>query len=314
MLGAMLSAFIVFSPLAPMVVGAVTHTDPLPVEATLQVLAEGLGFLEGPVWVPSESALVFSDIPAKKLMRWSQADGVSEFVSADHPNGAVLDADGAILSCQQGSRNIVRRDPRSGDLLAVVIERPEGQRFNSPNDLTLHSTGAIWFTDPPWGLPRQTEGRELPGNFVYRWEPETKEAEAAFTHFSMPNGIALSPQESLLYVSDTGGHKSHPVEALRSGPATVTAFPLVGGRALDREPLWRRETRSDGMCVDARGRIYLTGRPGVTIWGPDGTQVGEIEVPGSTTNVCLGGADGTTLFITAGKALFSVELNAVGPH
>lgn len=312
MLVAMLHALIVFFPLAPMLVGAATHIDPVPKDAELRTLADGLGFLEGPVWVPSQNALVFSDIPGKKLMRWSEADGVTVLTAADHPNGAVLDVDGTILSCEHGSRSIVHRSPETGELLAVVVERPAGERFNSPNDLALHSSGMIWFTDPPWGLPRQTEGRELPGNYVYRWDPASEEASVVFTHFSMPNGIALSPQESLLYVSDTGGHPSHPEESLRKGPATVTAYRIAEGRLAEPEPVWRRETRSDGMCVDALGRLYLTGSPGVTIWGPDGRRIGEIAVPGSTTNVCFGGTDGTTLFVTAGKALFAMDVHAAG--
>lgn len=313
MLAAMLNALIAFFPLAPMLVGAVTHTDPVPENAELRTLADGLGFLEGPVWVPSENALVFSDIPGKKLMRWSEADGVSELTTAKHPNGAVLDVDGTILSCEHGSRSIVRRSPDTGELLEVVVERPEGQRFNSPNDLVLQSSGAIWFTDPPWGLVDQTKGRELRWNHVFRWDPVSRIAKPVFSHLSMPNGIALSPMESILYVSDTGGHRSHPHEPLRAGPATVTAYGLEG-RALEPEPLWQRETRSDGMCVDARGRLYLTGSPGVTIWGPDGRRIGEIEVPGSTTNVCFGGAGGSTLFVTAGKALFAMDLAAAAKH
>lgn len=308
----MLTGLIAFSPLAPLILGSVLRADPVPQGATVERLGAGMGFVEGPVWVPADERLLFSDIPRSTLMQWTAEAGIAEFAPSEGANGNALDAEGHLLSCQHLARNIVRRDASTGEVLEVVASTIGSARFNSPNDLVVHRSGVIWFTDPPWGLPGQTEGRELPGNHVYRWDPKTGEVTTELTHFSMPNGIALSPDESVLYVSDTGGHRSHPDEARRTGPPTFTAYRLEDERLAGDAPLWKRETRSDGMCVDSLGRIYLTGPPGVTVWSFDGQQVGAVPVPGSTTNATFGGPENRTLFVTAGKALFCIELRAIG--
>lgn len=308
----MLLALLHVSPLAPLLLAAAMHSDPVSAGASLRTLGTDMGFLEGPVWVPGETRLVFSDIPNAKLMQWTEARGIELLAPADHPNGNTLDADGHLITCEHGTRSLVRRNASTGAPIGVIVDRYQGRRLHSPNDVALHRSGVLWFTDPPWGLPKQREGRELPGNYVFRFEPRTQRLTAAFTKWAMPNGIALSPGEGLLFISDTGGHRSHPDEALRTSAPAVRAFALdAQHEVISPEPLWTLPERSDGMCVDALGRLYLTSSPGVTIWGNDGVRISEITVPGSTTNVCLGGPDANTLFITAGKALYSIQLEAL---
>lgn len=269
------------------------------------VLASGMEFCEGPVWRPDSGDLILSDIPAKTLMRWSEADGLAQWVKLDGPNGNVLDVDGALLTCVHGARTVVRHGPDGAQPLFGDLD---GRRLNSPNDLAVQSDGVLWFTDPPWGLEGQRKGRELPGNWVFRLDRRSGELRSVLHSHSMPNGIALSPAEDRLYVADTGGHPSHPDATFHVGPATVTAYRLEGGELASTEPVWQIETLCDGMCVDSAGRIFATGRDGITVWDPDGGYLGLIPVPERPSNVCLGGRQGQTLFITARTSLYRAAL------
>ena len=227
---------------------------------------------------------------------------------AEHPNGNLLDLEGRLLTCQHGARNLVRTEA-DGELTEVASHY-DGKRLNSPNDVAVQSDGTLWFTDPPWGLPGQREGKELDGHFVFRRAPDG-ELTIAIRDLAMPNGIALSPDEKHLYVADTGGHDSHPDDAVRGRPATLSAYAIGEAGELG-PPLWRVETVCDGMCVDEGGRIYATGRDGVTIWNADGSAAGAIPVPEQPANVCFGGPENRTLFITARTSLYAVELEVAG--
>ncbi|MEM8712207.1 MAG: SMP-30/gluconolactonase/LRE family protein, partial [Planctomycetota bacterium] len=289
-----------FSPLAPLLLIAATRTSPIPADAELRLLGEGMTFIEGPVWIGSEDRLVFSDIPESLLMQWNEADGVSEWVPSEGANGNFLDREGRLISCQQGARNVVRRSTSTGEVIEVVTQNLGGLRFNSPNDVVEHGAGCLWFTDPSWGLPNQTEDREVPGNFVYRHDPKGGVTEARLQGFCMPNGIGLSPDERTLYVTDTGGHPSHPDPKLQELPPSVNAFALDESGDLEgTEPLWSVEIPSDGICVDSFGRIYLTTPPGVVVLASNGEKLHELKVPRWTTNVCIGGPSGHTLLVTA---------------
>lgn len=268
-------------------------------------LAGGMKFCEGPVWRPATADLILSDIPAKTLMRWSEADGLSAWLELDGPNGNILDVDGSLLTCVHGERTVVHHGP---DGARPLFDDFEGKKLSSPNDLVVQSDGVLWFTDPPWGLENQRMGRELPLNWVFRLDRRSGELRPVLGSHSMPNGIALSPDEGYLYVADTGGHPSHPDPKFHSGPATVTAYRLEGGELVSTEPVWQIETLCDGMCVDSAGRIFATGEDGVTVWGPLGGYLGLIPVPEKPANVCLGGLKGQTLFITARTSLYRAPL------
>ncbi len=299
--------------LITLVVAPTLELKPTPDEPTasfpkVRRLATGMGFTEGPVWLPKEEKLVFSDIPGSKLMQWSASNGLSVYRASKNANGNALDLDGRLLSCQHGARNIVRINADGST--TVIVDRYEGKRLNSPNDVAVKSDGSLWFTDPPWGLKRQTDEKELPGHWVFRFDPKTDRATVLIRDLAMPNGIALSPDETRLYVSDTGGHRSHPM--LRDRPPTVTAYVINKDNTLAAEPAWRIRTRSDGMCVDVDGKIYTTGPKGVNVWNSDGTPVRLIPVEESPANVCFGGKEFKTLFITARTSLYAVELDTAG--
>lgn len=278
-----------------------------PTFGAVERLGTGMQFVEGPVWFQDDGWLVFSDIPAGKLMSWTGYGGVEEWKPIEHSNGNALDPDGALVTCVHGLRAVVRhRDDGSLEPLATEWN---GKRLNSPNDLAIQRDGTIWFTDPPWGLEDQRVGREQPGNFVYRIDGESGEVTRVLTDFTMPNGIALSPDEATLYVSDTGGHPSHPDPARHDAPATIRAFAIEGDGLASTEPLWTVEARSDGMCVDASGRLFATGRGAVTVWSPDGESLGELAVPEGPANVCFGGPEMRTLFITARTSLYASRVD-----
>jgi gluconolactonase len=194
-----------------------------------------------------------------------------------------------------------------------LAEDIDGKRLNSPNDLAVQADGTIWFTDPPWGLAKQTEGKELSGHWVFRRDPDGT-LTVVLRDCAMPNGIALSPDESTLYIADTGGHRSDPMADFRDRPATVSAWAIGDDLQLSTDPLWSVDTRCDGMCVDELGFIYTTAQAGIVILSPAGEIVATIEVPEQPVNVCFGGAEGRTLFITARTSLLRegcVEIDLV---
>ena len=272
-------------------------------------IASGMAFTEGPVWFPKERFLVFSDIPRSKLMKWSLESGLELYRDCEQSNGNLLDLEGRLLTCQHGARNLIRSV--KGGEVTVLADRYDGKRLNSPNDVAVQSDGTLWFTDPPWGLANQREGRELEGHWVYRLDPESRDLRVVIRDLAMPNGIALSPDEKRLYVADTGGHPSHPDPGLHRKPATLSAYEIGADNELSKEPAWRVQTLCDGMCVDEHGNVYATGR-GVTVWKPDGTAIGAIKVPEQPANVCFGGVDYKTLFITARTSLYCVDLDVAG--
>jgi gluconolactonase len=273
--------------------------------AKVQKLAGGMKFTEGPVWLPEESKVVFSDIPNSKLMQWSQKGGLSVFRKSEQANGNILDLQGRIISCQHAARNIIRID-KSGKA-KVLTEKFEGKRFNSPNDVAVWKDGTLWFTDPPWGLRAP---HEIPGHWVYKLDPETGKVEVLIKDLAMPNGIVFSPGGSRLYVADTGGHKRHPDSKFHDYPDTVTCYAVSKKGKLGKK-LFTIDEGSDGMAVDVKGNLYLT-HGQVQVYDADGKKLETIEVPEKPANVCFGGKDYKTLFITARSSLYQVRLTHAG--
>ena len=279
------------------------------VEGSLQNLATGLGFTEGPVWLPADERLIFSDIPAAQLMAWSEADGLSVFRESPKPNGNLLDNEGRLLTCRHGARDVVRTELDGS--ITVLATGWDSRRFNSPNDLAVDGSGALWFTDPPWGLPDQRDGREIEVNGVYRLDVETGVVVQVSTTHAMPNGIALSPDGDALYVTDTGGHPAHPDEAMRRSEGNVTCYAVGDDGSLAVR--WQAPVISDGIAVDEFGRVYTTTGQGVVVLDPaDGEVVTTLELPEQPANCCFGDADDRTLFITARTGLYSVRTGAAG--
>lgn len=270
----------------------------------LERLASGTEWSEGPVWLSATRSLRWSDIPNNRILEWNEATGaVSVFRdAAEFTNGRALERDGQVVQCSHG-RRAIERETDSGP--ETVAERWAGGRFNSPNDLAVASDGSIWFTDPPYGLhPSGREGRPGPqdydGCFVFRWDPRTDEATPVITDMVHPNGIGFSPDESVLYVSDTGFYGEHPEAkyilkyeldgpAVR-GPGTVFARVPVGA--------------SDGFAIDDAGRLWSSAGDGVYIYSPAGELLAHIPVGETVSNVCFGD---DSLFITAASGLYRLR-------
>ena len=273
---------------------------------TVKKLAGGMRFTEGPVWLPKQQKLVFSDIPNSKLMQWSEEKGLSVFRKSEKANGNILDLQGRIISCQHGARNVIRIEADGSQ--TVLAARFEGKRFNSPNDVAVRSDGTLWFTDPPWGL---TGPHEIPGHWVYKLDPKSGKVEVVYKYLAMPNGIVFSPDESRIYIADTGGNRRHPDKKFHKTPASIQCH-LVGADGKLGKKLFHIDAGSDGMAVDVRGNLYTTHSGKVHIYDADGKHLEQIDVPEGPANVCFGGKDFKTLFITARTSLYSVRVKNAG--
>jgi gluconolactonase len=274
--------------------------------AKVKKLADGMKFTEGPVWLAKEKKLVFSDIPNSKLMQWSEKGGLSVFRKSENANGNILDLQGRIISCQHGARNVIRIEADGST--TVLADKFDGKRFNSPNDVAVRSDGTLWFTDPPWGL---TEPHEIPGHWVYKLDPKTGRIEVIHKYLAMPNGIVFSPDETRIYIADTGGNKRHPDPKFHKLPASIQCHEVSKDGKLG-DKLFHIESGSDGMAVDVLGNLYTTHGGKVHIYNSDGKELEPIDVPEGPANVCFGGDDYKTLFITARTSLYSVRVKYAG--
>ena len=259
--------------------------------AHLERLASGCRWAEGPAWFAPGRYLVWSDIPNDRMLRWDDTDGsVSVFRQPAHnTNGHTVDREGRLVSCEHRARCVSRTgfDGRR----EVLAERWQGKRFNSPNDVVVKSDGSLWFTDPSYGIDSDYEGDAAPSEIgasqVYRLDPATGRVDAVATDFVQPNGLAFSPDESLLYVADTGA-------------------TLAGGEVFATCPVGLY----DGLRVDVHGNVWLSAGDGVHCHASDGTLLGKIRVPEAVANLCFGGAKLNRLFICATTSLYAVYVNS----
>lgn len=277
----------------------------------LERLASGAIWSEGPVWLPDESALLWSDIPNDRILRWSAEDGMSVWrTGVEFTNGHTLEADGSLLHCSHGRRAIVRTR-RSGARLGedeLVVSHYQGRRLNSPNDIVVKRDGTLWFTDPPYGILSDREGHqadpELRHNYLFRYDPAVGTLEIASDFIEEPNGLAFSPDESILYVSDTSA-------ALRDdGHHHIVAFDVVAGRVLANPRVFAviEPGLPDGFRVDRRGWLFTSSASGVQVFHPDGARMAHIPVPEKVGNLTFGGAAGNELFIAASTSLYRLRL------
>ncbi len=264
-------------------------------DAVIEKLGSGMKFVEGPVWLAREQALVFSDIPRGKLLRWTATGGVQEWRDTEASNGNTLDLQGRIISCEHRARRVVRYEPDGA--LTVLAERHAGKLLNSPNDAAVRRDGTIWFTDPTYGLGKRE--KEQTGNFVYRLDPESGEVEIVQRDFDMPNGICFAPDHVRLYVADSGKKQR------------IGAFAVQHDGTLSK-PLFWLDGGADGMRCDCRGNLYATARDGVRIYSPGGDHLATIRLPEVPANCSFGGADLETLFVTARTSLYRVSLQVAG--
>ncbi len=271
---------------------------PVPEGATVELVDDGFEFTEGPVWF--EGTLLFSDIPANTVYRWTPEDGTSAFMEpSGHSNGLAVDPSGRLVLAQHDGQ--VARRGEDGTLTPLA-ESYGGKRLNSPNDLTVASNGTIYFTDPPYGVDE--EDRALSFSGVYRLSPDG-DLTLLTKRFSRPNGICLSPDESTLYVNDSE-------ETIIRAYDLTDEGEIENGRQFAAPSDEEAEGTTDGMKVDAQGNLYTTGPGGIWVYAPDGTQVARIAVPKAPTNVAFGGGERKTLYITARPHVYRVSVNVPG--
>lgn len=269
-------------------------------DAKLERLATGMQFTEGPVWVAASGGyLVFSDIPADELKKWTSQNGLTTFRKpSQNANGNTVDREGRLLTCEHSGRRVSRLE--ADGQLQMVVDRFDGKKLNSPNDVAVKSDGTIWFTDPDYGLGGKPHDYE--GCFVFRFDPKAKALAVLATDFDKPNGICFSPDEKRLYVADSG--KPHHIRVF-----DVQVDGTVKGGAVFCQI---DNGLPDGIRCDAAGRVWSSAGDGVHIFAPDGKLIGKILVPETPANLCFGGADGRTLFITARKSLYAISVQVKG--
>ncbi len=273
-------------------------------DSKVERIVPNLLFLEGPVWAPKENCLIFSDIQANTMYRWSERGGLSVFRKpSGWANGNILDLQGRLLTAGHSSRNLTRTE--QDGRITVLAERYQGKRLNAPNDLVVKRDGSIWFTDPQYGRHtpelREKEPFEMKERHVFRLDPETRVLTSVADDFEGPNGLCFSPDESTLYIADTG--RKH-----------VRVFDVMGGRSLKNSRLFAEIAPGvpDGMRVDTEGRLYCTAGDGIHVFSTTGTLLGKILMAETPANCAFGGADRRTLYITARTSLYRMALSATG--
>jgi gluconolactonase len=289
-------------------------------DAVLETIADGLAWVEGPVWRRADGALLFTDIPRNRVLRWREGSAPAVFLApsgytgaAPFPgrepgaNGLALDAEGRLVLCEHGDRRLTRLEPDGRR--TVLADRWQGKRLNSPNDVGVARDGALYFTDPPFGLPRTfgDPAKELPFSGVYRLSPAGDLA-LLTTELRAPNGIALSPSERRLYVSN-----ADPDRPVWMAWDLDDRGRLGASRVFFDATPWARTAPGlpDGMKVDREGNLFAAGPGGIHVFAPDGTHLGSIETGVATSNCAFGG-DGSDLYVTASTTLFRIRVRTRG--
>ena len=267
-----------------------------------EIVAEGFAFTEGPTWREADGVLLFTDIPNARIHQLDPADDTVTVYdpASNQANGLDTDVDGRLLVAEHQSRRVTRRN--ADGTVAESITAWDGKAFNSPNDLTVRSDGTVYFTDPPYGLDGRP--REIDFNGVFRLPPGSSNPEVEWegdANATRPNGIVLSPDESVLYLADTQGG--------------VTAFDVATDGSLANPRTFSDQVfGGDGMAVDARGNLYVTSFAGVQVFAPDGTEWGTITLDDQPANCAFGDADARTLYMTARSRLYRVRLAQPGRY
>lgn len=292
----------------------------IPSDAGLEILAEGHDWTEGPLWIEEDSMLLYTDIPRNAVYRWKEGEGASlylqpsGFLGSDFKgaepgaNGLVLNEEGSLILCQHGERQVSRmtsplHNPEPE--YQVLASRYDGKRFNSPNDAVYKSNGDLYFTDPPYGLPKLMEdpAKELPFQGVYRLTPKG-DVTLLTASLSRPNGIGFSPDEKVVYISNSDPDK-----------AIWKAFDLTDDGLLTNERIFYDATTEvagnkglpDGLTVHPNGTLFATGPGGIYLFSPEGTLLGRIYTGQATSNLAFK-SDMSALFITADEYLLRLKL------
>ncbi|MEM9228751.1 MAG: SMP-30/gluconolactonase/LRE family protein [Pseudomonadota bacterium] len=276
------------------------------------VIADGCTWTEGPVWL--DDGLFFNDIPNKRMMRWTEADGVTVALpNSEFANGNTLDLENRMVSCEHGGRRVVRRrDAFDLDAVEVIADGFDGGRLNSPNDVVVRSDGAVWFTDPPYGINSDIEGypaeSELGGCYVFCALPDGS-LHAVATDFDKPNGLAFSPDERRLYIADSGAIRGASFPGIDYDlPHHIRVFDVDGTILSNgRVQAVIAPGVPDGLRVDHDGYLWASALDGIHCLSPEGALIGKILLPAQTSNIAFGGPTGTTLFITSSDKVYRVD-------
>jgi gluconolactonase len=279
--------------------------------APLTKLGEGFGWLEGPVWFADHDCLLVSDIPNDRILRWTEDSGVSVFRQpSGFANGHYRDGQGRLIGCSHRNRCITRTE--IDGTITRLVDRYEGKRLNSPNDVICKSDGTIWFSDPHYGINTDYEGgkqqAELPAN-LYRFDPRDGSLRVMADDFEGPNGLAFSPDERLLYVAESGRQfDENPLRHIRVFDVLDDGHRLGVGRVFHTiDPGF-----SDGLRMDQDGNLWSSAGDGVQCIAPDGTKLGVIRVPFTVSNLTFGGRQRSRLFICAAHTLYAIYTNQRG--
>lgn len=291
----------------------------VPPDAKLERIAGGFTWVEGPVWNKEGGFLLFSDIPANRVYKWKSGEGVSVYLersgysgvapfTGKEPgsNGLTFDRDGRLVLCRHGDRQIARLE--QDGRLTVLADHYDGHRFNSPNDLVFKSNGALYFTDPPFGLPKAFDDPvKAPVQGLYRLSTDGV-VTLLISDITAPNGLAFSPDEQTLYVSDVDPKRAAWLAYDVRPDGTVT-----NGRVFFDATRWRTDPffGPDGFKVDEHGHLFGARPGGISVIAPDGMLLGTIETGRPTSNVAWG-EDGRTLFITGADSVYRIRLTTKG--
>ena len=308
--------------------GKVVRIDPsldklISSDARIEVLSSGYQWTEGPVWVKNGGYLLFSDVPANTIYRWKEGEksaspylkpsgytGMGRYSNEPGSNGLIINQKGELVACEHGDRRISAMPLGVGGKLSLA-DNFQGKRFNSPNDVVQHSSGAYYFTDPPYGLDKHENDptRESDIFGVYRIGTDGK-VSIATAELQRPNGLAFSPDEKILYVAQSDPNQAiimaYPVQAdgsLGKGKVFYDATPIVKEGKLKGLP--------DGLKLDKKGNLFATGPGGILIISPEGKLLGRIDTNEPTAN-CAWGGDGSTLYITSNMHLCRIKTLTVG--
>jgi len=278
-------------------------------DARLRLVHTGAAWTEGPVWLPREQALRWSDIPNDRILQWSWQTGETHVhrTRVEFTNGRCLDRNGDVVQCSHGRRRVERE--RADGTVESLADEYHGTRFNSPNDVVVKDDGSVWFTDPPYGIVEAREGhagwREYGDHWVFRVDGVTGEVRPVVLDVEEPNGLAFSPDESILYVADSSSVR----RPAGVGNHHIRAYDVVDGIRCKNSRVFAviENGFSDGIRVDREGNVWSSSAGGVEVFAPDGTHLGGIDTPELVGNLCFGGPDGSELFIAASTSILRIQ-------
>ena len=283
----------------------------IPGSSTLEKIFSGSRWGEGPVYFPAGDFILWSDIPNNRMLRWAEGLGSGIFrLPANYSNGNTRDLQGRLISCEHGTRRVTRTEHNGK--ITVLVDNYQGNKLNSPNDVVVTSDNSIWFTDPPYGILTDYEGHkaesQLKGNFVFHLNPDSGKLTVVADDFNRPNGLAFSPDEKLVYITDTG------TSDIDSGPPHIRVFEVSEQGTLLNGKVFRsmKGKPADGLRVDSDGNIWTSAGASVECYSPSGDIILTIPVPERVSNLTFGGPKRNRLFITATTSLYALYVGQNG--